>query len=254
MRPRSACCPQMSADGPRNIPRASLNGSRQRRSMRSITLAPRRAVVAAPDRPAYALVRTMARHRTTGAGSGAGRTQLIDATAIHCNPSSALNLANAKPRLRPLHLVVRETEFCGLRLAGDFGRRTQENSRNSVRRPCFASLTRRNYGGYCRPGNRVGLSGLHGGGCRDRTDDHRSLASLQNEAACRGFSARNDLSQRMSKSLAGKPKALTMNRYLQCPIVRRLSQPRSPIWQSHQPTRRRERPCGGLQSQRPDHP
>ncbi len=28
------------------------------------------------------------------------------------------------PRLRPLHLVVRETEFCGLRLAGDFGRRT----------------------------------------------------------------------------------------------------------------------------------
>ena len=28
--------------------------------------------------------------------------------------SSALNLANGKPRLRPLHLVVRETEFCGL--------------------------------------------------------------------------------------------------------------------------------------------
>src|SRR5271166_18191 len=68
----------------------------------------------------------MARHRTTGAGSGAGRTQLIYATAIHLpsNPSSALNLANAKPRLRPLNLVVRETEFCGLRLAGDFGRRT----------------------------------------------------------------------------------------------------------------------------------
>ncbi len=36
--------------------------------------------------------------------------------------------------LRPLHLVVRETEFCGLRLAGDFGRRTRENGRNSVRR------------------------------------------------------------------------------------------------------------------------
>jgi len=29
------------------------------------------------------------------------------------------------------------------------------------------------------------------------------MASLQNEAAHRGFSARNDLSQRMSKSLAG---------------------------------------------------
>ena len=46
------------------------------------------------------------------------------------------------------------------------------------------------------------------------TDGHRNLASLQNEAARRGFSARNDLSQRMSKSLAGKPKALTMNCYL----------------------------------------
>ena len=129
----------------------------------------------------------------------AGRTKLIDATAIHCNPSSALNLAKANPRLRPLHLVVRETEFCGLRLAGYFRRRTRENSRNSVRRPRCASLTRRNYAGFCLPGNRPGLSGLHGGGCRDRTDGHRSLASLQNEAARRGFSARNDLSQRMSK-------------------------------------------------------
>ena len=128
--------------------------------------------------------------------------------------SSALNLAKANPRLRPLHLVVRETEFCGQRLAGDFSRRMRENGRNSVRRPRCASLTRRNYGGFCLPGNRVGLPGLHGGGCRDRTDGHRSLASLQNEAACRGFSARNDLSQRMSKSLAGKPKALTMNCYL----------------------------------------
>ena len=140
------------------------------------------------------------------------------------------------PRLRPLHLVVRETEFCGLRLAGYFRRRMRENSRNSVRRPRCASLTRRNYGGFCLPGNRpglsglhggarrnrtddlfrnrVGLPGLHGGGCRNRTDGHRSLASLQNEAARRGFSARNDLTQRMSKSLAGKPKALTINRYL----------------------------------------
>ena len=60
--------------------------------------------------------------------------------------SSALNLAKANPRLRPLHLVVRETEFCGLRLAGYFRRRMRENSRNSVRRPRCASLTRRNYG------------------------------------------------------------------------------------------------------------
>ena len=78
--------------------------------------------------------------------------------------SSALNLAKANPRLRPLHLVVRETEFCGLRLAGYFRRRMRENSRNSVRRPRCASLTRRNYGGFCLPGNRPGLSGLHGGG------------------------------------------------------------------------------------------
>ena len=127
---------------------------------------------------------------------------------------SVAQLAKANPRLRPLHLVVRETEFCGLRLAGYFRRRMRENSRNSVRRPRCASLTRRNYGGFCLPGNRPGLSGLHGGGCRNRTDGHRSLASLQNEAARRGFSARNDLTQRMSKSLAGKPKALTMNCYL----------------------------------------
>ena len=44
----------------------------------------------------------MARPGTAGANSAAGRTQLIDATAIHCNPSSALNLATAKPRLRRL--------------------------------------------------------------------------------------------------------------------------------------------------------
>src|SRR5271166_1338988 len=61
------------------------------------------------------------------------------------------------------NLVVRETEFCGLRLAGYFRRRMRENSRNSVRRPRCASLTRRNYGGFCLPGNRPGLSGLHGG-------------------------------------------------------------------------------------------
>ena len=30
------------------------------------------------------------------------------------------------------HLVVRETEFCGQRLAGDFSRRMRENGRNSV--------------------------------------------------------------------------------------------------------------------------
>ena len=61
----------------------------------------------APDRPADAVVRAMARPGTAGANSAAGRTQLIDATAIHCNPSSALNLAKANPRLRPLHKAAR---------------------------------------------------------------------------------------------------------------------------------------------------
>ena len=45
------------------------------------------------------------------------------------------------------------TEFCGLRLAGEFRRRTRENGGNSVRRPRHASLTDRNCEGFCRPGN-----------------------------------------------------------------------------------------------------
>ena len=102
---------------------------------------------------------------------------------LAANPSSTLNLANAKPRLRPLHLVVRETEFCGLRLAGDFGRRTRENGRNSVRRPPHTSLTDRNCEGFCRPGNRVGLPGLHGGGrsrAKPVSDGVRSLVTGRN--------------------------------------------------------------------------
>ena len=75
--------------------------------------------------------------------------------------------AEAQPLLRPLHLVVRETEFCGLRLAGEFRRGPRENGRNSVRRPRHASLTDRNYEDFCRPGNRVGL-GAEG----IRTTDH----------------------------------------------------------------------------------
>ena len=71
-------------------------------------------------------------------------------------------IEGAQPPLRPLHLVVRETEFCGQRLAGDFSR-MRENGRNSVRRPRRASLTDRNCEGFCRPGNRVGLPVLYGG-------------------------------------------------------------------------------------------
>ena len=72
-----------------------------------------------------------------------------------------------------VHLVVRETEFCGLRLAGEFRRRTRENGGNSVRRPRHSSLTDRNCEGFCRPGNRGGLPGLHGGAEGIRTDGHR---------------------------------------------------------------------------------
>ena len=115
------------------------------------------------------------------------------------SPKNLPSRNDSKQRLlRPLHLLVRETEFCGLRLAGEFRRRTRENGGNSVRRPRHSSLTDRNCEGFCRPGNRGGLPGLHGGRCRDRTDGHRSLPSLQNEAACRGFRARNDLTQRVS--------------------------------------------------------
>ena len=76
-------------------------------------------------------------------------------------------IEGAQPPLRPLHLVVRETEFCGQRLAGDFSRRMRENGRNSVRRPRCGSLTDRNCEGFCLPGNRVGLPVLYGGARRD---------------------------------------------------------------------------------------
>ena len=133
--------------------------------------------------------------------------------------SSALNLAKANPRLRPLHLVVRETEFCGQRLAGDFSRRMRENGRNSVRRPRHASLTDRNCEGFCRPGNRVGLPVLYGGARRNRTDDlfNAMHASLPRSAASRNASVHqeNELREvrlglsnadRLHFSISGRPR------------------------------------------------
>ena len=70
---------------------------------------------------------------------------------FHCCQAPADRTSGAQPPLRPLHLVVRETEFCGQRLAGDFSRRMRENGRNSVRRPRHASLTDRNCEGFCGP-------------------------------------------------------------------------------------------------------
>ena len=121
------------------------------------------------------------------------RLQARPADAVACRLRQAGPfdiIEGAQPPLRLLHLVVRETEICGLRLAGYFRRRMRENSRNSVRRPRCASLTRRNYGGFCLPGNRPGLSGLHGGGCRDQTDGHRSLASTRGSGLSTSWSAR----------------------------------------------------------------
>ena len=156
----------------------------------------------------------MGRPGTAGAGSGSSRTRLIHPAPFSAPRISAWSSESGQPRLRPLDLVVRETEFCRLRLVGDFARRTRENGRNSVRRPRHASLTDRNCEGFRLPGNRVGLPGLNGGRCRDRTDDHRDLASLRNEAAYRGFSARDDFTHGISNVLVGTWQALTINRQL----------------------------------------
>ena len=64
-----------------------------------------------------------------GKASGAGEALVPPA------PEPFDIIEGAQPPLRPLHLVVRETEFCGQRLAGDFSRRMRENGPNSVRRP-----------------------------------------------------------------------------------------------------------------------
>ncbi len=72
------------------------------------------------------------------------RTQLIHPTPFRRRKSSLSSSEGAQPPLRPLHLVGREMEFCGLRLAGDFGRRMRENGRNSVRILQIAALTDRN--------------------------------------------------------------------------------------------------------------
>src|SRR5271166_5498405 len=51
------------------------------------------------------------------ADSGSSRTPLIHPTPFRRRESSLSSSEGAQPLLRPLHLVVRETEFCGLRSA-----------------------------------------------------------------------------------------------------------------------------------------
>ena len=148
--------------------------------------------------------------------------------------ASRVRTAAAHPRsdeTNPKQTPSLETEFFGQRLSAEFDRKRQTSAQNRCRRPYSATLTLYNVLRFRNGGNRRRSWGLPGGGCRDRTDGHRSLASLQNEAARRGFRARNDLTQRMSKSLAGKPKALTMNCYL--PVSLRfhsLSRPAQQQW------------------------
>ena len=128
----------------------------------------------APDRAADALVRAMARIGTARADSGSGRTRLIGIAVFDSLPT--LNLASVQPSAPAASIVAaRETEFCRQRLAGEFGRRTRENGRNSVRRPRRSSLTDGNCVDFCRPGNRVGLPGLRGGQYLEQIADHTPM-------------------------------------------------------------------------------
>ena len=148
------------------------------------------------------------RHRTADADSGSSRTQLI-----HPTPFRRLLVVLGR-RSAPASASPSRGPGNGI-LWAETGGRFQ--AQNAGERPEFGSQT-----ANCltnRPESR-GFLFTRKPRRFARTDGHRSLASLQNEAARRGFSARNDLSQRMSKSLAGKPKALTMNCYL--PVSLRL--------------------------------
>ena len=84
------------------------------------------------------------------------------------------DLLNANSRFRPLHLVVREKEFCRLRLAEAFSRSARGKAAairfadRAVALPLTNHLELR---WLLLPGNRAGLSGLYGGRCRDRTCD-----------------------------------------------------------------------------------
>src|SRR5208337_3743264 len=96
----------------------------------------------APDRPADALVRAMARPGTAGAGSGWSRTRPIHPAPFRAPLTLHVIIRNALGLGFGLSISwVQESESCGQRLAGDCRRRTRENGRNSVRRPRHASLT-----------------------------------------------------------------------------------------------------------------
>ena len=99
---KDAACSRLDEAGAGNVARPRWCDTRRRKSeptgnsnfgltRRASGAAEARRRIAQPDGPADAMVRAMARPGAAGANSAACRTQLIDATAIHCNPSSALN-------------------------------------------------------------------------------------------------------------------------------------------------------------------
>ena len=110
----------------------------------------------APDRPANALVRAMARSGTARADSGSSRTRLIHAvfdSLLTLYWASAVSV-QPLPSCSPGNGILR----------AETGRRIQAQSTGE--RPEFGSQTRygsltyRNCEGFSRPGNRVGLPGL----------------------------------------------------------------------------------------------
>ena len=84
-----------------------------------------------------------------------------------------------------------------------------------VRRTCNPQpLSYGNHGLFGMDCKKAETARVVGGGERNRTDGHRDLASLRNEAAYRGFSARDDFTHGISNVLTGTLQALTMNHRL----------------------------------------
>src|SRR5271165_4817869 len=132
----------------------------------------------------------MGRHRTADAGSGSSRTPLIHPAPFRA-PRILLVVigrrsasAPASPSRGPGNGILR-AETGGRIQVPNAGEWSEFGSQTATRLDNRPKL--RGFLPTRKPRRFAG------------TDGHRSLASLQNEAARRGFSARNDLTQRMSK-------------------------------------------------------
>ena len=159
---------------------------------------------ARPGYPRPAPHRRRLRRQAIGAHLAVQASTIVDRHINHGAPpkSSLSSSEGAQPLLRPLHLVVRETEFCGLRLAGFSGAGCGRTVGIRFADHAAPSLTRKNYGGFCLPGNRPGLSGRRG--C-----NHISFATGANPSA-RVRSRRRNVAQSVgsvcgSKSMRLRP-------------------------------------------------